>query len=116
MTNGNTDDRYGKTVMKFSLFRNHEMYENDRPIQRSKPNLSQSGLVLHAPIPAGTYKVAAWQYDDGNIGLEIQEKRLPQFDQQPNPAHEPQPQQSQPQQPQPQQPQRRGADNDDYIE
>ena len=62
------------TVMKFKLFRNNDTWVDGRPNQRGKPNFGNSSFTIHNPVSPGEYVIAAWQYEDGSIGLDMQEK------------------------------------------
>ena len=65
------NDRF-QTIAKATGFKNEDRWQGTTPMQKGKPNWSNSKVTLHTAIPAGTYGVSIWQYaDTGNISFEI---------------------------------------------
>jgi hypothetical protein len=90
-------DRFEK-VMKATGFRNTDRWNGTAPMEKGKPNWSNSKVTIHTAIPAGVYGISLWQYaDSGNVSFEL--------------SRDNQPPQQQPQQ----QPQQRSIDDDFNI-
>ena len=65
------NDRY-QTIMKANVFKNQDRWDGSTPMERGKPNWSNTAVTLHAAIPAGTYSLSMWSYaDSGNVSLEF---------------------------------------------
>ena len=87
-------DRFEK-VMKATGFRNEERWQDTTPMEKGKPNWSNSKVTIHTAIPAGVYGISLWQYaDSGNVSFVL--------------SRDNQPAQQQPQQPQ------QGSIDDDF--
>ncbi len=53
-------------IFKCNIFKNNN-------VVGKQPNFSNKELKIDVAIPAGTYKVAAWQYpDSGNLSFVLQ--------------------------------------------
>jgi|TARA_R100000808_G_C2079189_1_gene103693 hypothetical protein len=66
------NDRY-KVILKGSGFKNDDRWEGPKPLQKGKPNWSGNRCVVEQEIKPGTYRIAAWQYEDGNVSFQISE-------------------------------------------
>ena len=60
--------KFGDTVLRFNLFPN-----NPQP-GTQQPSYGQSNLIIETSVPPGRYTVGAWNGEDGQIGIKIQEK------------------------------------------
>jgi hypothetical protein len=60
-----------KTMLSLNAYKNKERWEGSEPLQKGLPNWSRKEQVVQQELPPGVYRVAAWQYADGNISVEV---------------------------------------------
>ena len=71
------NDRFEK-VMKATGFRNTDRWNGAAPMEKGKPNWSNSKVTIHTAIPAGIYGISLWQYaDSGNVSFELSRDTQP---------------------------------------
>lgn len=64
------NDRF-KKMLSLSAYKNEDRWEGSKPLQKGKPNWSRAKVVVQQELPPGVYRVAAWQYEDNNISVEV---------------------------------------------
>ena len=60
-----------KKMLSLNAYKNQERWEGSEPLQKGLPNWSRKEQVVQQELPPGVYRVAAWQYADGNISVEV---------------------------------------------
>tara|TARA_X000001388_G_C2163747_1_gene97137 strand:- start:251 stop:499 length:249 start_codon:yes stop_codon:yes gene_type:complete len=71
------DDRF-KTIFKGTAFKNHERFDQTGPLEKGKPNFSNTKINIEQTIEPGVYGVSVWQYSDsGNLSFELSKDTQP---------------------------------------